>query len=134
MLEGRGDGAPPQFPAFGEPMKCGMRIGPGTYTAGTVTMAQVATSISNLVNRTVIDRTGLAGNFSFDLSFTPENLPPRAPGTPADQPIVANGVTIDPNGPSTYTAVQEQLGLKLDSTKGPVEVLVIDSVEKPTED
>jgi uncharacterized protein (TIGR03435 family) len=69
----------------------------------------------------VIDRTGLTGGWDFELTFAPENPGPEAP--PAD-----------PNAPSFFTAIQEQLGLKLEATKGPVEVLVIDSVEKPTED
>ena len=58
----------------------------------------------------------------------------RGPGLSADQPLTVFGITVDPNGPSLFTAVQEQLGLKLESTKGPVEVLVIDRVEQPTED
>ena len=97
-------------------------------------MEQVLQFLSPAVNRVVVDRTGLIGNFDVDLAWTPERLPQRAPGTPADQPIRANGVDIDPNGPSIFTAVQEQLGLKLESTKGPVDVLVIDHAEPPTPD
>ena len=135
MAAGRGRaGEPPQMPAFGQPMVCGMRIGPGSFSAGSVTLAQVASSLSNLVTRTVIDRTGLEGNFDLDLAYTPDQMPSRAPGTAPDQPILANGIAIDPNGPSIFTAIQEQLGLKLESTKGPVDVLVIDSVDHPTED
>jgi uncharacterized protein (TIGR03435 family) len=129
----RGGGPPPPPPQPGERMQCGMFGGIGRVTAGAVTMAQFGTLLSRLVNRTVVDKTGLAGNFDIDLTFTPDQ-PARAPGAPPDQPIRANGVDIDPNGPSLFTALQEQLGLKLDSQKGPVDVVVIDSVEHPTED
>jgi uncharacterized protein (TIGR03435 family) len=86
------------------------------------------------VNRVVVDRTRLTGNYDVDLTWTPDRLPPRPPGTPADQPIRVNGATIDPNGPSIFTAVREQLGLKLESSKGPVQVLAIDHVEQPSPD
>jgi uncharacterized protein (TIGR03435 family) len=85
--------------------------------------------LSPFVQRVVLDRTGLAGNFDFDLTFTPNQMPPGPPppGAPPLPPI-------DPNGPSIFTALQEQLGLKLDSQRGQVEVLVIDRVERPTPD
>jgi hypothetical protein len=63
-----------------------------------------------------------------DLAWLPEQLPQGPP--PGAPPLPA----IDPNGPSRYTAVQEQLGLKLDAQRGPVEVLVIDKVEQPIPD
>jgi len=91
-------------------------------------------SLSQQVARPVVDRTGLADTFDLELRWTPENLPARSPGTPADQPLRMNGVDIDPNGPSIFTALQEQLGLKLQATKGPVDVLVIERVERPTPD
>jgi uncharacterized protein (TIGR03435 family) len=74
----------------------------------------------------VVDKTGLTGTFDLDLTWTPDQIPqgPIPPGAPA----------IDPNGPSIFTAVQEQLGLKLDSQRGPVEVLVIDHAEHPMAD
>ena len=84
------------------------------------------------LGRTVIDKTGLKGEYDFKLKWTPEpgeegleslGLPPVPP---SPQPA-------DTNGPSIFTAVQEQLGLKLESTKGPVDVLVIDHAEKPSE-
>jgi len=126
-------GGPPPMPAPGQPMVCGMRIGPGNISAGGTPLAQVATSLANFVGRTVVDRTGLSGNFDFELTYTPDQMPQGAAGKPADQPVLANGVGIDPNGPSIFTAIQEQLGLKLESAKGPVDVLVIDGVEHPTE-
>jgi uncharacterized protein (TIGR03435 family) len=80
----------------------------------------------------VIDRTGLKGNFDFKLEWTPDPGQSGGPfggGPPgADAPPPP-----DPNGPSIFTAVQEQLGLRLESQKGPVEMLVIDKVEKPSE-
>ena len=72
---------------------------------------------SSVFNQRVIDRTGLSGEFDLDLRFTPDSSPAAAP-----------------EFPSIFTAVQEQLGLKLQSERGPVPVLVIDSVERPTPD
>ena len=91
-----------------------MRLGPGNLSGGGVTMAQLSTTFSQFVQRVVVDRTGLTGNFDIDLTWTPDQLP-QGRGEP-------------------FTAVQEQLGLKLDSQRGPVDVLVIDRVEQPTED
>ena len=115
---------------------CGTNIGPGYIRVTGVTMAQLATAFSNLsstgssLNRLVVDRSGLDGTYDAELRFTPEFVPPgfAGPGpTPSGQP------PIDPNGPSIFTAVQEQLGLKLDAQRGPVEVLVIDRAAQPTE-
>ena len=124
----RGPIAPPQP---GEPMPCGMmRMGPGSLAAGGAPIAQLATSLTPWVNRIVMDKTGLTGPYEVDLQWTPEQLP----GGRGDLPPGVQLPPIDPNGPSIFTAVQEQLGLKLDSTKAPVDVLVIDHVEQPTED
>jgi uncharacterized protein (TIGR03435 family) len=107
-----------------------MRLGPGNLSGGGVTMAQLSTTLSQFVQRVVVDRTGLTGNFDIDLTWTPDQLP-QGRGEP---PPGVQLPPIDPNGPSIFTAVQEQLGLKLDSQRGPVDVLVIDRVEQPTED
>ena len=127
---GRG-GAPPPLPQFGERPPCSIRLTAGNLAGGGSSMAQFSFAISRYVNRVVVDKTGLAGNFDFDLQWTPEQMPPGAPpGPPGAPPLPA----IDPNGPSIFTAVQEQLGLKLESTKGAVDVVVIDHAEQPTED
>jgi uncharacterized protein (TIGR03435 family) len=132
---GRGRGGPmppPGPPPPGERMPCGVRIGPGNMAVGAGTMAQFANSLGMFAGRIVLDRTGLAGNWDIDLTWTPDNLP--RPAGAGDPPPLINGVAVDPNGPSLFTAVQEQLGLKLDSQRGPVELLVIDRAEKPVED
>jgi len=105
--------------------ECSISTPPGRLNMGTQPMRQYAAILSDLVGRPVMDRTGLAGNFSAVVTYTPDNGL-RAIG--ADQPA------IDPNAPSIFTALQEQLGLKLESTRGPVEVLVIDHIERPSED
>jgi uncharacterized protein (TIGR03435 family) len=130
---GRG-GAPPPGPPVGERPVCGMMSGFGVLSAGGTTLTQLAAVLSNAVGRTVLDQTELTGAFDVDLKWTPDQLPQRAPGTTGDQPLTVNGTAIDPNGPSIFTALQEQLGLKLESTKGPMGVLVIDNAEQPTED
>ena len=125
----RRGGGPPPPPAPGERPQCGMRIGPGVLAAGAFPLSQLATALSPMVQRVVVDRTGLTGNFDAELKWTPDQLP-QGPAPPGAPPLPA----VDPNGPSIFTALQEQLGLKLESVRGPVDVLVIDSVSQPTPD
>jgi len=129
---GRGRGPAPGPPQPGERMPCGIRIGPGNMSVGGSTLAQFANSLGMFAGRIVQDRTGLTGAWDIDLTWTPDQMPQRPPGA-GDGPPQFNGVAVDPNGPSLFTAVQEQLGLKLDSQRGPVETLVIDHAEKPVE-
>jgi uncharacterized protein (TIGR03435 family) len=130
MAAARGRGAPPP-PAPGERMPCGMRMFPGNLSGGSSPMAQLTNVLARFVNRTVVDQTGLTGNYDLDLQWTPDQMPQGRGDPPPGAPALP---AIDPNGPSIFTAVQEQLGLKLESTKGPVSVVVIDRVEHPTED
>lgn len=125
---GRAGPPPPGRGAADQPT-CGMRIGPGQMIIGGTPMSQFAMVLSNFVQRVVIDRTQLPGTFDFRLSWTPDRIPQAEPppGAPPLPPI-------DPNGPSLFAALQEQLGLKLESTRAPLDVLVIDRVERPTPD
>lgn len=133
--DGRGGpgraGGPPGPPDFNAPPVCGQRGGGfGRMRAGGTTLADFAAMISGTAQRVVIDKTGLTGYYDIALTYTPsgDQLPQGAPppGAPAPPPI-------DPDGPSFFTAIQEQLGLKLDNQRGPVEVVVIDSIQQPTE-
>mgnify|MGYP003476739560 CR=1 FL=1 len=109
-------------------------VGPGSVEGGGQPILQLATLLAPYVSRIVIDRTGLSGAFDFTLHWTPEGLPPApaAPPPPGGGPGLLP--LVDPNGPSIFTAVQEQLGLKLDAQRGAIDVLVIDSVAAPTEE
>jgi uncharacterized protein (TIGR03435 family) len=103
---------------------------PGRVSGRKMTMTQVANALSRFLNRIVIEQTGLTGNFDLDLEYTPDQMPLNNPGGFAlPAPLVPPS-----DGPSIFTALQEQLGLKLESTKGPVQVLVIDHVERPSDD
>ncbi len=108
-------------------MSCGgFRPEPGVFVGTDVALSiLINASLSSEVQRTIVDRTGLTGAFDIDLHWLPDN---PASGPQPKQPAP------DPGAPSLFTALQEQLGLKLQSTTGPVDVLVIDHVERPTED
>lgn len=126
---GRAGGPPPLD--FDAPPVCGRRGGGfGRLRAGGTSMDDFATMISGTAQRVVVNKTGLTGYYDISLTYTPTNeqlpLGPPPPGAPPPPPI-------DPDGPTFFTAIQEQLGLKLDNQRGPVDVVVIDSIQQPTE-
>jgi uncharacterized protein (TIGR03435 family) len=104
------------------------RGGCGRLVGRRVTADATAKILSRQVEHQVYNRTGLSGEYDFQLDFTPDSGPCSM--TAATQ----GGSAADPSGlPSIYTSVQQQLGLKLESLRGPVELLVIDRLEKPSE-
>jgi uncharacterized protein (TIGR03435 family) len=137
------DQTPPQFPDPGTvPPQASaaiprglMRMGRGEIEATSISFSNLLASLSALLGRRVIDKTGLQGLYDMKLQWTPDafsaaGLGPFAPGMPrGPEPPPP----FDPGGLSIVTAIQEQLGLKVDSTKAPVEVTVIDSVQKPAQ-
>ncbi len=109
-------------PASDLPDLCGLGTMPGEpirLIGGSVTMAQLAKRLGSFpsIGRVVVDRTGLEGLWDFNVAF----MPPLPDGT--DSPIA----------PPIRTALQDQLGLKLEAERAPVEVLVVDQVEMPSE-
>jgi uncharacterized protein (TIGR03435 family) len=92
-----------------------INIGHGIFTGQKIDMAGLADALAMESDRTIVDQTGLSGQFDMTLKWNPDAT---------DQ---------DPSAISLFTAIQEQLGLKLEATKAPVEILVIDSVQKASE-
>jgi uncharacterized protein (TIGR03435 family) len=101
----------------------------GKLQAEGTTMGFVASVLSGAVGRKVVDRTGLTGAYDFTLTWTPEAGMPAGSGGPPGAATPAP----EESGPSIFTAVQEQLGLRLEPTKGSVDVIVVDHIEKPAE-
>ena len=110
-----GAAAPPLAGGF-----CGTRAGNGNVSMRGVPLSNFVRNLGGMTGRVVVDKTGLAGPFDLDLKWTP------------DQAIGAGGAQTD--GTSLFAAMQEQLGLRLEAQRAPVEVLVINSAERPTED
>src|SRR5579862_7817127 len=108
-----------------EPRRCGLESTPGHFAAGSAPLSTMVSFLAANVQRFVVDRTGLDGRFEVTIEWTPDRTPlpfgSDAPLTPADKP-------------SLFTALQEQLGLKLEPERGPVDVVVVDHIEHPTED
>jgi uncharacterized protein (TIGR03435 family) len=99
-------------------------VGPNLLKARNTSLAQLAGMLSVKLDRPIQDQTGTGGVFNFEMKWTPEAGPPQM--TPGGPPEAA----ADPTGPSLFTALQEQLGLKLEARKVPVQVLVIDHAER----
>lgn len=94
--------------------------------ARNATMSDFASLLQRaLLDRPVVDKTGLTGRYDFDLEWAPDETQ-----FGGEVPAASN----DAPSPPFFTAIQQQLGLKLEATKGPVEALVIDSVERPSAD
>jgi len=106
----------------------GLNIGTGNShirIQGGDSVAILAAELAKVLGRVVLDKTGIQGRYDITIRWTPENgLPDKVNGASSPE---------ETNGPSIFTAVQEQLGLRLDSQKGPVPVLVIDRAEMPSE-
>lgn len=107
----------PKLQESTEPRGLIRKMGRGTIKGQAVALGMLALNLSNELGRRVIDKTGLTAKYHFELKW----------GSSQDSTLPA-----EPDGPSIFTALQEQLGLRLESGKGPVEVLVIDRAERPS--
>jgi uncharacterized protein (TIGR03435 family) len=90
-------------------------------------MDYFAWRLGQMLDRPVIDQTRLKGGYDFDLTFT-RDLPPGL-----SEGALLNGAPIDTSGPNLFAALRQQLGLRLDAQRGPVDIMVIDHAEKPAE-
>lgn len=131
----------------GPRVRSGVGVFPGKVEATSAPISLLVSLLSrdpDLGGRTVVDETGLKGSYDFTLKWTPEfqrggmaGGPGPAEGSgpggaPSENGQAADSTQADASGPSLFTALQEQLGLRLKPAKGPVEVLVIDHIEPPT--
>ena len=104
----------------------GPKLQPPSGNSRGASLDEFSKLLHSALDRPVIDRTGIAGRFDFHLEFAPDETTPRPLGG-------GRGGGPRPAGPTIFTAIQEQLGLKLEPADGPVEFVVIDRVEKPAE-
>ena len=102
---------------------CATRTGPGSITGHGIATGALATYLSPVVGRVVVDRTGLTGRFDVSLQFSPLT----------DVAVPDAKAAFFADAPSVFVAIQQQLGLKLVAGRGPVDVVVIDRIERPTE-
>jgi uncharacterized protein (TIGR03435 family) len=108
------------------------RAGPVvTVDISGATIANLCSQLNLVMDREVIDRTGLAGRFDIHLEVTPADLQPKFLAGRVDEP--GQPTADDKDGPSISLALQQQLGLKLETGSGPVPVLVVEHIERPTD-
>ena len=125
-IQPRDAAAQPAAPAGAQTRICGPQTGgAGRLILVGTPIQQFTSLIALMLGRTIIDKTGLMGSYDINLTFTPERQLPAGVELP--------GPAADPNGPFIYTAVKEQLGLKLEQQRDFEEVLAVDHIERPTE-
>jgi uncharacterized protein (TIGR03435 family) len=109
---------------------CGaLRNSPGHTQGNKLTAGELAGSLSFFVQAFVLDTTNLAGRYDIDLQWAPESVRMQSPAPPEAGPLSP----VESTGPSIFTALQEQLGLRLEPARGPVKILVIEHVQRPSE-
>lgn len=108
-----------------------MRFNNGRLIVQGVPLDRVVAQLTEQLHQIVQNKTGLKGNYDFTLEWTPEEDHDRGPSVASGEG--GGGPAADASGPSIYTAIQEQLGLKLEPQKGAVPVFVIDHIERPSE-
>jgi len=116
----------PPRPSSGQPRTplCGNNhITQNTWNATSIGMSDAAAALVGVLGRNVVDKTGVSGKFDINLQWTPDQAPAGAENVGPEASAV-----------SLFTALEEQLGLKVESSRGPVDVLVIDRVERPDDD
>jgi uncharacterized protein (TIGR03435 family) len=150
-----GPGAPPPPPPpppamAGTPLgptehwaECPSMFFPGGWSLRSMSMPALAVALERIVRRAVVDRTALPGVFDMDITDMPEAFETPFPGAgggggviaggPADGPATSSAPAGQRAGTALFTALRDQLGLRLDSDRAPVDVLVVDSVQQPTE-
>jgi uncharacterized protein (TIGR03435 family) len=109
---------------------CPDMVGRGTLTAQGATLGTLAKLLLLIVDRPVIDRTGISGLFDFHLQFVLDEHTPYF--DPKGDPAPLSAASADDLGPSVFAALQKQYGLKLDPSKGSREFVAIDHVERPS--
>jgi uncharacterized protein (TIGR03435 family) len=130
---------PPPPPPGGPRMQGGLMMrGPGHLESTGAEMPMLVNALSMITHKVVIDKTGLSGRYDFTLNWTPDESQlraggPEGPGGPGGPGGTGAPPPADANGPDLLTAIKEQLGLKLEAQKAPVDVLVIQHVEKPSQ-
>jgi len=125
------------LPQPGSPPPCGrmvINMSPAglRVLGGKIAMPELIRILSIVMGRPVVDRTGFTGEFDVSMTFTPDENTMGLPGAGGPRDAGGPRVATDPEKPNILAALQEQLGLKLSAAKVPVEVLVIDHVERPT--
>ncbi|HEY1983966.1 MAG TPA: TIGR03435 family protein [Terracidiphilus sp.] len=105
--------------------------GPGNLESTGTGTQFLAHALSREVGRSIVDKTGLTGSYDYTLHWRPDNAPPPMAGGPAGGPPHGDAGE-DAGGPSLFTALQEQLGLKLEASKGMEDVIVIDHIDQPS--
>jgi uncharacterized protein (TIGR03435 family) len=110
-----------------------MWMKPGEFTGQGAPLDNLVRSLCFVLGGTIVDQTGLTGKYDFDLKWTSE-VGSGMPAGPSDggQSGAGNPPAADNSGPSLFTALEEQLGLKLDAKKVPTDVIVIDHLEQPS--